>query len=204
MAETEKTPLEQNSDAIAEIMTLANNLPSAGGGTDISLGVTGAAVGNIVKIKAVDADGKPTEWEAAEAGMRLIRAITLEEQSDRVDITTDEGGNTFSLSNVYCSVDAQSYTDTQETYYFLPNGGWTTGDPTITSTNGSSKSSETWKNQMNFRCVYSGGYIMAEQLPARGANSNLASKTAGNMNPITKISVAGKMAAGCTIVVWGR
>ena len=35
-------------------------------GTDASLGITGAAAGKIPKIKAVDAEGKPTEWEAAE------------------------------------------------------------------------------------------------------------------------------------------
>lgn len=42
--------------------------PGSGGGgsTDISLGITGAAAGKIPKIKAVDTDGKPTEWEAAE------------------------------------------------------------------------------------------------------------------------------------------
>lgn len=38
---------------------------SPGSGTDISLGVTGASVGDIVKVKAVDANGKPTAWEAA-------------------------------------------------------------------------------------------------------------------------------------------
>lgn len=35
-------------------------------GGDISLGVTGAAVGDIIKVAAVDADGKPTAWEAAD------------------------------------------------------------------------------------------------------------------------------------------
>ena len=35
-------------------------------GTDISLGVTGASVGDIVKVKAVDENGKPTAWEAAD------------------------------------------------------------------------------------------------------------------------------------------
>ena len=40
---------------------LKANPPS--GGTDISLGLTSAAVGQTVKVKAVDADGKPTEWE---------------------------------------------------------------------------------------------------------------------------------------------
>ena len=90
MAETEKTPLEQNSDAIAEIMTLANNLPSAGGGTDVSLGVTGASVGDIVKVKAVDDSGKPTEWEATTAegssgGWTKIGELTM-------------GGTTFLIS----------------------------------------------------------------------------------------------------------
>lgn len=36
------------------------------GGTDISLGVTGATVGQTIKVKAVDADGKPTAWEAVD------------------------------------------------------------------------------------------------------------------------------------------
>lgn len=35
-----------------------------GGGTDESLGITGAAAGKIPKIKAVDVSGKPTQWEA--------------------------------------------------------------------------------------------------------------------------------------------
>ena len=36
-----------------------------GGGTDVSLGLTSAAVGQIIKVKTVDASGKPTAWEAA-------------------------------------------------------------------------------------------------------------------------------------------
>ena len=44
------------------------DVPSAGGGagTDISLSITGATVGQIAKITAVDADGKPTAWEAVD------------------------------------------------------------------------------------------------------------------------------------------
>lgn len=38
-------------------------VPSAGVGTDISLGITGATVGQIAKITAVDTNGKPTAWE---------------------------------------------------------------------------------------------------------------------------------------------
>lgn len=35
-------------------------------GADISLNVTGATVGQTIKVKAVDADGKPTAWEAVD------------------------------------------------------------------------------------------------------------------------------------------
>ena len=46
--------------SLTELAT-PDDIPS--GGTDTSLGVTGAAVGQLIKIKAVDADGKPTAWE---------------------------------------------------------------------------------------------------------------------------------------------
>ena len=36
-----------------------------GGGTDISLGLTSATVGQTIKVKAIDESGKPTAWEAA-------------------------------------------------------------------------------------------------------------------------------------------
>ena len=41
------------------------DIPS--GGTDISLGLTAVTVGQTVKVKAVDTDGKPTAWEAVDA-----------------------------------------------------------------------------------------------------------------------------------------
>ena len=109
MAETEKTPLEQNSDAIAEIMTLANNLPSAGGGTDISLGVTGAAVGDIVKVKAVDDSGKPTEWEAA--GYTLLSESTgISEAVTMFEFTGLTGYNDFVLvANMPKASDSAKY-----------------------------------------------------------------------------------------------
>lgn len=45
-------------DALQDI-----NIPS---GTDISLNVTGATVGQTIKVKTVDANGKPTAWEAVD------------------------------------------------------------------------------------------------------------------------------------------
>nr|DAF50293.1 MAG TPA: hypothetical protein [Siphoviridae sp. ctBCr48] len=67
-----------------------SDIDVVGGGTDISLGITSAAVGDIVKVKAVDADGKPTEWEAAaqETWEKLVD-VTLEEAVDTVTYTFD-------------------------------------------------------------------------------------------------------------------
>lgn len=52
-------------------------LGTGGSGTDISLGVTGASVGDIVKVKAVDDSGKPTQWEVATAKLANPNALTF-------------------------------------------------------------------------------------------------------------------------------
>lgn len=48
----------------AGMATAVRDIPS--GGTDISLGLTAATVGQTVVVKAVDEAGKPTEWEVAD------------------------------------------------------------------------------------------------------------------------------------------
>ena len=48
----------------AGMAAAVKGIPS--GGTDISLGLTSATVGQTIKVKAVDADGKPTKWESVE------------------------------------------------------------------------------------------------------------------------------------------
>ena len=69
----------------------------AAGGTDISLGLTSAAVGQIIKVKAVDESGKPTEWEAADMPSGgggggtseefiLLAEVTLEEAVKKVTL----------------------------------------------------------------------------------------------------------------------
>lgn len=64
-------------DALQDI-----NIPS---GTDISLNVTGATVGQTIKVKAVDANGKPTAWEAVDMAAgevwETLAETTLEEES---------------------------------------------------------------------------------------------------------------------------
>lgn len=50
----------------AGMAAAVRDIPS--GGTDISLGLTAATVGQTVKVKAVDASGVPTAWEAVDMG----------------------------------------------------------------------------------------------------------------------------------------
>lgn len=73
---------EQN----AALMTLKSTLKEKSAAvSDISLGVTGASVGDIIKVKAVDENGKPTEWEAAGDGRgqpyKILYSQTLTEMA---------------------------------------------------------------------------------------------------------------------------
>lgn len=76
------------------------NIPS--GGTDISLGLTAATVGQTVKVKAVDTDGKPTAWEAVdmEGGetWELIASGVMAETA-ALNITKDNNGLPFALKS---------------------------------------------------------------------------------------------------------
>lgn len=55
------TPENCRAPMAMDIQDVVLNVPSDG--TDISLGITGAQVGQIAKITAVDTDGKPIKWE---------------------------------------------------------------------------------------------------------------------------------------------
>lgn len=72
------------------------------GGTDISLGITAATLGQTIKVKAVDTDGKPTAWEAVDmAGeWELITEITLDDAVNFITINQDANGNAFALKRV--------------------------------------------------------------------------------------------------------
>ena len=74
------------------------------GGTDISLGLTGATVGQTIKVKAVDTDGKPTAWEAVDMASgggetwELIASGEMQEAAS-LNITKDNNGLPFSLKS---------------------------------------------------------------------------------------------------------
>ena len=90
----------------AEIIQLIkDNAPESSGGID----VTGATVGQTVKITEVDANGVPTAWEPVDfpsgggSGgdrMRLIADITTTEDLNKIVISEDKDGNPFALTQV--------------------------------------------------------------------------------------------------------
>ena len=100
-----------------ELQTEIDEIKAGGvGGTDISLGVTGATVGQTIKVKAVDADGKPTAWEAVDmaAGDTWELLGTLDASSAEVlqldfpypvkklyfsSVLTDSAGEAYSASD---------------------------------------------------------------------------------------------------------
>ena len=88
------------------------------GVADISLSVTGATVGQIAKITAVDDTGKPTAWEAVDMPSgggggsgetwEEINAITLSDAVNTVTINTDSGGNAIALKKVRILVEGSA------------------------------------------------------------------------------------------------
>ena len=77
------------------------------GETGAGMDITGATVGQIAKITAVDGSGKPTAWEAVDMPSggggerwRLVRTITLVENVTSIDISEDNDGNPFALKKI--------------------------------------------------------------------------------------------------------
>lgn len=56
--------IAEQSTSLDTVLTALDG--KAAGSGDISLGLTSAAVGQTIKVKTVDTDGRPTSWEAAD------------------------------------------------------------------------------------------------------------------------------------------
>ena len=93
-AKTGKTdPLTYPTEFVSEIAGIET------GGTDLSLGLTGAAAGQIAKISAVDENGVPTAWApvdmpadgGGEKEWEFVGAATIEEETAAITITAPEG-----------------------------------------------------------------------------------------------------------------
>lgn len=104
-AKTGKTdPLTFPAEFASEIAGI-----ETGGGSDISLGLTGAAVGQIAKITAVDENGVPTAWEpvdmpsggsGGDETWELIRRETVPTGTTKLVITKDENDNSFAYDEL--------------------------------------------------------------------------------------------------------
>lgn len=108
------------------------------GGTDISLGLTAATVGQTVKVKAVDADGKPTAWEAVDvAGGGISEAswrewdnvIVPEGGLNAFDFTTLASGEKLSDHKVkgmfiYSPIAASSLDGSEKSASLIVNGDY--------------------------------------------------------------------------------
>ena len=106
------------------------------GGTDISLGLTSVTVGQTIKVKAVDTDGKPTAWEAAEAGEKWEKIAEIiipdnAEESNALTIDKDINGQPFSLLKARLCGKFPKYTggSTIPNVMFAMLNGKTTGNP---------------------------------------------------------------------------
>ena len=106
------------------------------GGTDISLGLTSATVGQTIKVKAVDTDGKPTAWEAAESGEKWEKIAKIiipddAEESNALTINKDLNGQPFSLLKARLCGKFPKYTggSTIPNVMFAMLNGKTTGNP---------------------------------------------------------------------------
>lgn len=84
--------------------------------TAISLGLTSATPGQIIKVKAVQ-DGKPMEWEAVDMPggeeWEKIKEITIAEdaeESNALTINADENGNAFRLKKARLCAKFPAYT----------------------------------------------------------------------------------------------
>lgn len=117
----------ENLIAVAELKG-ADGAPGTAGpagapGKDgAGMDITGATVGQIAKITAVDTDGVPTAWSPVDMPSgrgetwELIRDFTLTEDVVKVTINLDENGKPFRLKKAYVFITATAPTDESITY----------------------------------------------------------------------------------------
>ena len=123
--------IAQQGTSLDEVVAVLET--KAAGGTNISLGLTSVAVGQTIKVKAVDDSGKPTAWEAVdmptgEENFELIFSDAITEDANGFVRTVDKDGNPFELKEAVVIV----YTVPFETATnnlgrgvgFLPSARW--------------------------------------------------------------------------------
>ena len=134
---------------------------SPAGGTDLSLGITSATVGQIAKITAVDDSGKPTAWEAVDMptvpnDYELVFQETVAEDVGAYSRDTDKDGNPFSLTDVmviiFTKPFAESTNSAGRALGFLPTSRW--GHYTVSCEIGSPISSANTNSVGRYNVVF--------------------------------------------------
>ena len=201
---------------------------SPAGGTDLSLGVTGATVGQIAKITAVDDSGKPTAWEAVDMSsgsgdvgvgkQRLIADITLTEPVKSILIDMDMDGNQLSLTDVdmfaYVATNAETSYDYATVVvngfnaFSSSNFGISTTKKTVSCffrlrEDGTASAVRSQQNQWN---NYNGVDVLSSLAGSADANTG---KNYGDTIRSVGIKHAGGatealLATGTRFIVWGR
>ncbi len=125
---------------IAEAV-VAGGVQAELGDEPVSLGITGAQIGQIAKITAVDADGKPTKWEPVDmaggggspvvsSDWALLADITLAEDSAIIKIDKTSAGDSFSIREL--AIFGEVKCDTvNKTLTLSLNGKIGYGNPTL-------------------------------------------------------------------------
>lgn len=115
---------------IAEQAAALVEVPEGGGGIDVS----GATVGQTVKIAAVDGNGVPTAWEATDfpessggggSSWELVADVTLEEDTKAIEYTDLNAQDLrFSFEGRYNNEADDMANASAEVYFHLSNNAW--------------------------------------------------------------------------------
>ena len=192
-----------NDDRVEVQQKILSKLPNPN-----ALTFTGAVTGSYdgsaplsVEIPSGGGGGGSSQW-------KIIRDLTITENADRVDINTDDAGESFSLHEIHVFAYTKSHADTAESFTFLMNGYWGAGDPYFSSGFKSPKSSDNYYAYNHFIAMMQNGIANVFQ-PWKQYIVN--SNTGGDVcsigdkyQAIESVSFVGKFIAGCRFVLVGR
>lgn len=176
---------------------------------DNVLGVSGAAVGQVVRIEAVDEDGVPTKWSAVEPSevegvYELIDTITITDGVTSIDISTEPDGTPYRFEHVFLKLKTQENVPAAS--------GWSFWDQTgaeimyhyhAAGTANQRSGMEVWKANGYWNgAVYTWRSVHTTygMTYFAGDDKSLTVQTAGSY--ISRITTDG-VAVGMTIEVWG-
>ena len=142
-----------------ELQTEIDEMKAGGvGGTDTALGGIGATVGQTIKVKAVDAGGKPTAWEAVDMAAgeawETLAETTLEEESVPI-LDIGAMASSFSRLRFYFTFPIVESVEKVNVSLAIPNH--TTGPAyDVTSINRGNDKSESWAFIDFYPLIYNG------------------------------------------------